>query len=222
MIWIYAAVLVAWGNVVNYFVSPVLPGGDWAAVAWGMSLIVVSLVFARLMHERRATFGLARGDLRGVALGGALGLGGAAVGVLVLRIGPILGPVEYTPHFHTTPNELAAHIAFFLPLSTAIPEELAFRGVLLGGLWAARGRRVAIIGSSVAFALWHLWVVSVTLLHTNIASGVLTVLAFTGAIVFVALGGVVLALLRVRSGGIGAPIVAHWAFDGLMLLGLWV
>lgn len=222
MIWIYAAVLIAWGNLVNYFVSPMLPGGDWGAVAWGASLVVVSLVFARLMHEGRSLFGLTRGDIRGIALGGVLGLGGAAVGVLVLRIGPILGPVTYTPLFATTPGELAAHIAFFLPLSTAIPEELAFRGVLLGGLWAARGRRVAIVGSSVTFAFWHLWVVSVTLLHTNIASGILTVLAFVGAIVFVALGGVVLALLRVRSGGLGASILAHWAFDGLMLLGLWI
>jgi membrane protease YdiL (CAAX protease family) len=222
MIWIYAAVLIGWGNVVNYFVSPMLPGGDWAAVAWGVSLVVVSLLFARLLRERPSTFGLARGDLRGIALGAALGLGGAAVGVLVLRIGPILGPVTYTPLFDTTPQELAAHIVFFLPISTAIPEELAFRGVLLGGLWKARGPRVAIVGSSVAFALWHLWVVSVTLVHTNIASGVLTVLAFAGAIAFVALGGVVLSLLRLRSGGLGASIVAHWAFDGLMLLGLWI
>jgi membrane protease YdiL (CAAX protease family) len=51
---------------------------------------------------------------------------------------------------------------------------------------------------------------------------VLTLLAFAGAILFVALGGVVLSLLRLRSGGLGAPILAHWAFDGLMLLGLWI
>ena len=222
MIWILAAGLVLWGNVVNYFVSPMRPGGDWAAVAWGVSLAIVSLAFARLLHERRTTIGLVIGDVRGVVIGAALGLGAAAAGVIVLRTGPILGPVSYTPLFTTTPAELAAHIAFFLPLATAIPEELAFRGVLLGGLWSAYGPRVAIVGSSLTFALWHSWVVYVTLLNTNIASGLLMTLAAIGAMLFLVLGGVALALLRVRSGGLVASTLAHWGFDGLMLLGLWI
>ena len=222
MIWVYAVILVIWGNVVNALIHPMLPGGDWSAVMWGGSLAVISLAFARLLNERRSMLGIARGDWRGIAIGGALGLGGALAGALVLRTGPIVGPVQWNPVLTTTPEEIAAHMAFFLPLSVAIPEELAFRGILLGGIWARRGRRIAIAGSAITFALWHAWIIYYTLLQTNLANGPLMLFAGLAGMAFVAVGGVVLALLRVRSGGLVAPILAHWAFDGFMLLGLWI
>ncbi len=222
MIWVYAIVLVVWGNVVNALIHPMLPGGDWTAVAWGASLAVISFLFAFLIRERRTMLGLARGDVRGIAIGAALGVGGAILGALVVRIGPIVGPVVWHPIVTTTPDELAAHVAFFLPVSVALPEELAFRGILLGGLWAARGPRVAIAGSAVTFGLWHAWIIYYTLLQTNLTSSPLMWLAFAAGMLFVALGGVVLALLRVRSGGLLASVLAHWGFDAMMLLGLWI
>ena len=221
MIWAFAALLVVWGNIVNYLIQPTLPGGSWPALAAGVSLGLVSLVVARLGHQTRAGAGLARGDLRGAPVGAALGFGAAIVGTIVLRIGPLLGgPVEYHPLFTTTNEELAAHIAFFLPLAVVLPEELAFRGVLLGGLWKTRGMRAGIVGSSIAFGLWHAFVVYATILQTNLADGVLPWLAGAGAVLFVAFAASVLALLRIRSGSLVAPILAHWAFDATMLLGL--
>jgi membrane protease YdiL (CAAX protease family) len=223
LIWVYATLLVVWGNVLNYFVQPMLPGGDWAAVAWGAALVVLALAFARLTRQRRGDLGLARGDLRGVAIAAALALVAATVGTVVLRVGPIVGaPIEYHPLFSTTPEELAAHVVLFLPLAAVIPEELAFRGVLLGGLLRARSLRAAVVASSVAFALWHGFVVYVTLLQTSLAGTSLAWLAGAAALLFVAAGGAVLALLRVRSRGLAAPIVAHWAFDAALLVGLWV
>lgn len=221
MIWLFALVLVVWGNLVNYFVQPMLPGGDWAAVAWGAALVAVALVFTRLLHERRMLIGLTLGDVRVVAIGAALGLSAAAVGALLLHVGPLVGPVTYTPLSTTTPEELAAHIVFFLPLAAVIPEEVAFRGALLGGLWASRGARVAIVASSIVFALWHTFVVYVTILQTSLATTPLAWAAALAALAFLALGGAVLALLRVRSGGLVAPVLAHWAFDATMLLGLY-
>lgn len=223
MIWVYAALLVVWGNVLNYFVQPMLPGGDWAAVAWGAALVVLALAFARLTRQRRGDLGLTRGDLRGVAIAAALALVAATVGTIVLRVGPIVGaPIEYHPLFSTTPEELAAHVVFFLPLAAVIPEELAFRGVLLGGLFRARSLRAAVVASSLAFALWHGFVVYVTLVQTSLAGTSLAWLAGAVALLFVAAGGAVLALLRVRSRGLAAPIVAHWAFDAALLVGLWL
>lgn len=223
MIWIYTALLVLWGNVLNYFVQPMLPGGDWAAVAWGAALVVLALAFARLTRQRRGDLGLTRGDLRGVAIAAALALVAATVGTVVLRVGPIVGaPIEYHPLFSTTPEELAAHVVFFLPLAAVIPEELAFRGVLLGGLLRTRSLRAAVVASSVAFALWHAFVVYVTLRQTSLAGTSLAWLAAGAALLFVAVGGAVLALLRIRSRGLAAPIVAHWAFDAALLVGLWV
>ena len=223
MIWIFAALLVIWGNVVNYFVQPALPGGDWAAVSWGAALVAVSLGVARLLRQRRGDLGLVRGDPRGIGAAAAVALVAAAAGTAVLRVGPIVGaPIGYQPLSATTPDALALHIVLFLPLAAVIPEEVAFRGVLLGGLWTRTGARKAVVGSSAAFALWHAFVVWVTLLQTSLAGTALAWLAGMAALVFVAIGGAVLALLRIRSGGIAAPVVAHWAFDATLLVGLWV
>ncbi len=223
MIWLFVALLVVWGNLVNYFVQPTLPGGDWAAVAWGLSLAAVSLGFARLIGLRRADLGLVVGDVPGVAVAGAIGLVAAGIGVIVLRVGPIVGgPVQYQPLFSTTAPELAAHMAFFLPLAAAIPEELAFRGTLLAGLRRTNGVRAAVIGSSVVFASWHVFVVWVTILQTSLANSALAWLAGAAALLFVAVGGAALAFLRLRSRTIAAPILAHWTFDATLLVGLWV
>lgn len=223
MIWLYAALLVVWGNVLNYFVQPMLPGGDWAAVAWGAALVLVGFSFARITRQRRADLGLMRGILRGVAVAATLALVAATVGTIVLRVGPVVGArIDYHPLVTTTPDELAAHIVFFLPLAAIIPEEIAFRGVLLGGLLRARSLRAAVIVSSIAFALWHGSVVYLTLLQTSLAASSLAWLAGAAALLFVAVGGAALALLRVRSRGIAAPIVAHWAFDAALLVGLWL
>ena len=222
MIWLFAAFLVLWGNLVNYFVQPTLPGGDWAAVAWGAALTAVSIAAARALGLTRTDLGLVVGDVRGAALGGAIGLVAAGIGTVVLRAGPLVGGrVEYTPLFTTTASQLALHVALFLPLAAAIPEELAFRGVLLGGLARSHGVRVAIAGSSVAFALWHAFVVWVTLLQTSLAGTALAWLEGLAALVFVAIGGAVLAGLRLRAGTIAAPALAHWAFDATLLVGLW-
>ncbi len=219
--WAFAALLVVWGNLVSYFVQPTLPGGDWAAVAWGVALFAVSGGVARAAGLRRADLGLVRGDPRFAVAAAVLGLAAAGAGAIVLRVGPILGgPVEYRPLLATTAGALAWHIAFFLPLAAVIPEELAFRGALLGGLRARHGVPVAIGGSSIAFALWHAFVVYVTLLQTNIAGSALAWLAGAAALLFVAIAGAALGLLRVRSRGLAAPALAHWAFDATLLLGL--
>lgn len=223
MIWVFAVLLVVWGNLVNYFVQPTLPGGDWAAVVWGAALVAVSLGGARLTHVGRADLGLTRGDLRVAAAGALLGLLAAGIGAVVLRIGPIVGGrVEYTPLFTTTAPQLATHIAFFLPLAAAIPEELAFRGTLLAGLVRARGVRTAVIGSAVAFALWHAFVVWVTIFQTSLAGTPLAWFAGAAALLFVAAGGAVLAILRLRARTVMAPVLAHWVFDATLLVGLWI
>ena len=212
----FALLLVVWGNAVNYFVQPMLPGGNWAAIAWGAALVALSLVVARRL---RADVGARAGDLRVALAAGAVGLTAAAVGVVVLRVGPIVGPVAYRPLFTATDRDLAIHIAFFLPLAAVIPEEVAFRGALLGA-YLRTGVRRGVIVASVAFTLWHAVVFYLTLLQTSLAESALAWLAATGALLFLFLAGVALALLRIRAGSLIAPIAAHWAFDAAVLIGL--
>lgn len=212
----FALLLVVWGNAVNYFVQPMLPGGDWVAVAWGVALVAVSLFVA---WRLRADIGVRVGDPRVALAAAVVGIIAAAAGVVVLRVGPIVGPVAYRPLFTTTDRDLAIHLAFFLPLAAVIPEEIAFRGTLVGA-YVRAGMRHALLVPSAAFALWHAVVFYLTLAQTSLAGSALAWLAAIAALVFLFLGGVALALLRIRARSLIAPIAAHWAFDAAVLVGL--
>ena len=119
-------------------------------------------------------------------------------------------------------GEAAYHLAVRIPLATALAEELLFRGVLLGLFRQRRSPAAAVVGTSLLFGAWH---VLPTLDHYqgNPASDLLadpgrgrrlavlaTTLSTTGA-------GGVFAWLRLRSGSVLAPVLAHasvnvWAY----------
>ncbi len=219
----FAGLLVVWGNVVNYFVQPALPGGDWSAVAWGSALAIVSIAFARLNRLGASGLGLtARGIVRAALVGAGLGVAAGIVGVLVLRFAPaVIGaPVTYQPLIAVDDRALETHIVFFLPLAAVLPEELAFRGALLGALLQRRSATAAIAWSSTAFALWHLFVIYTTLLQTSLARTPLAWLAGSLALAVVFAGGVAFARLRIRSGTLAASVAAHWSFNTVVLMGL--
>lgn len=222
----FALLLVLWGNLQQPLIgsTAVLPGGSWAFVATGAALIAVSLVAARGLGLDRTSLGLARsGALPGALLGAFAGAAIAAVDVGILRLAPeIIGrPVVYEPVLGLTRGDLAWHIALFLPLGAVLPEEIAFRGTLLGAL-LRRGARHAIGWSAVAFALWHAVVAMVTVANTTLgppSSWFAPAVVATMAILVV--GGAIMGALRVISGSLATPIAAHWAFNAVILVGLW-
>ena len=226
VIWIFAALLVVWGNVTSAALgsSAWLPGGSWSFIASGLALVVVSVVAGRAMSLDRRALGLvgshALGALSGVLLGAIV----AAVGVLLLLVaGPaIVGrPIEYAPLAAVTAGTLTPHIAFFLPLGDILPEELAFRGVLLGAFVRSMSATRAIAGAAIVFALWHLAVVRATIDDTSLGRpSVWFVPALVGALIVVAIGGAVFAWLRLRTGSLATTIAAHWSFDAVLLVGL--
>ncbi|TMD51944.1 MAG: hypothetical protein E6I83_09580, partial [Chloroflexi bacterium] len=115
MIWLFAALLVVWGNVVAYFVEPELPGDDPIAVVFGIALAAITLAFARARALGRADLGLTL-RWRALALGAVFGAVVATIGVLVLRFPPLLGgPVTYMPLATASDAELARHVVFYLP-----------------------------------------------------------------------------------------------------------
>ena len=108
-----------------------------------------------------------------------------------------------------------------IPLGTVIPEEFAFRGVLLGLLSRRSGRWTATVVSSVLFGFWH---VAPALaggaanqaVDEAVGGGPLGVLLrVAGTVLFTAAAGVVFCELRVRSGSLLAPMLAHWSVNGL-------
>lgn len=108
-----------------------------------------------------------------------------------------------------------------IPLVTVLPEEFAFRGVLLGLLRRAGGRRTATIVSSAIFGLWH---VLPSLGGDGAANesvaGVIgdgpagTLFRVIGTVIVTGLAGVVCCELRDRSGSLLAPVLLHWAING--------
>ena len=225
MIWVFAALLVGWGNVGSSLLAPTapLPGGSWAFVGTGLGLTTVALVVARLGGLDRSGMGLASDRWwRGAALGLLAGAGIALVGLVALQAAPLVigGPVVYDPLRDVTAVDLGRHLLVFLPLGTVLPEEVAFRGTLVGVL-RTHGARGALLGSAGAFALWHAVVAVVTVNDTTIAGSAWAIPAIAGALAVVFAGGFVLAWLRLWTGALASTIAAHWAFNATLLVGLW-
>ncbi|MBU1671296.1 MAG: CPBP family intramembrane metalloprotease [Actinobacteria bacterium] len=111
-----------------------------------------------------------------------------------------------------------------IPLGTALAEELIFRGALMGVFLKRRSPLVAALLSSAVFGVWH---ISPTLqsLSTNAgaaraATGFWAGLGIVSGVVAVtAAAGAGLAWLRLRSGSIVAPWIAHTCLNSFAWLG---
>lgn len=221
---LFAAALVCWGNVVSAFLGPTarLPGGSWPFVLSGVLLIGVTLLWSRRAALVRSELGLVfDGALAGSAVGLAMALTVALPAVALLRSGFPLGqPIAYAPLSGVEDRALALHLALFLPFGAVIPEELAFRGALLGALLRRSGALPAAVGSAAAFACWHVGVTFATVRDTPLASSPLFPLAIAAALAVVFVGGLLFAALRLRTGTLISTIALHWAFNAAVLVGL--
>ena len=223
-----AAVLVGFGNGASGILAATasLPGGSWSFVGAGLLLAAVSLAFARGAGLDAAGLGLRGRPLRGAALGALAGSVAAAAAVVLLRtVAPVVvgGDLAYAPLAGLGAGDLARHVGVFLLLGTVLPEELAFRGVLLGALMRVWEARVAVAASALAFALWHAVSLLGTISVTTLAPpSPWSMPALAAALLAVAAGGATFAWLRLRSGTLLAPIAAHWAFNAVVLVGLWL
>jgi membrane protease YdiL (CAAX protease family) len=218
-----AAFLVVAGNAATFFDASGLPSaGLWRL---GLSLLISGavLVWSRAAGLSVAELGLRRaGAVAGVASGLVLGLLAAGAGLLLLRTPPLVpGPITYQPALDLASEAFLLHLAVFLPLGVALPEELAFRGALLAALAKRMRTPSAILVASLAFTLWHVAIVVPTVGATNLAGEpFFASLAFAGAAAVLFAGGIALAVLRLLAGTLAAPFAAHWAFNAAVLIGL--
>jgi membrane protease YdiL (CAAX protease family) len=226
-VWLFAVLLVLWGNLLQRLVGPtaVLPGGSWQFVAAGAALVAVSLLAARLLALDARDLGLRRERaLRGLVIGAVAGAALASIAVAVLRLAPALigMRVVYGPLLTVSDDQLARHIALFLPLGAVIPEEVAFRGTLLAGLVRGMGIRAGVAASALTFAAWHLVVALMTVYDTSLGQVAwLWVVTSVGALVVLFVGGFIMAALRLVTGSLATTIAAHWVFNAVILVGLW-
>jgi membrane protease YdiL (CAAX protease family) len=223
---LYAALLVGWGNLTSIALGPTaaLPGGSAEFALAGAILVAVSLTVARALGLDRRALGLRGDHARGAATGALLGAAAASAGVVALRlIAPLVvgGRVDYAPVNAVTGPALLWHIAVWLPLGVIVPEEIAFRGVLFGALIRRNSTADAILAAAIAFGLWHVSIVYVTIQSTTVASTQWEAAAFAIALTAIGAGGAIFAWLRLRTGTIATTIATHWSFNVLLLFGLW-
>jgi membrane protease YdiL (CAAX protease family) len=224
---LFAAFLVLWGNVLHRIIgqTAVLPGGSTQFVIAGAALIAVSLLVARALGLNASALGVAgRGALRGIGVGVVAGGAVAVLAVAATRLAPFIvgAPLVYGPLVGVTGDRLALHVAFFLPLGAVIPEEVAFRGTLLGGLRRAMGLRAAIVVSALTFALWHGFVAIATVADSTLGQTPgWWIFGIAGAMVVLFFGGVIMAILRTITGALATSVAAHWVFNAVILVSLW-
>jgi uncharacterized protein len=226
-------------------------GGDRARRCFGLGVAVLVLfTIARsygLLGPLPVAVGLLTAALILVAwIGGLtradLGLGwtevpeglgyGAAAVALVLLVLVIAALIPATNGFlhdsraAISGGRLAYELGVSIVLLTAIPEEFAFRGVLLGSALRMWGPWRASLVTSALFGLWHIAPTLGTMSDNHEFRGAAAsvagqVVLVLGAIAVTFAAGLVFCWLRLRSGSLIAPVMAHAATNGLALTVAW-
>ena len=161
-------------------------------------LILLSLLLGLIGRYRVLRAG--ERPVRWLAIGLAIGAGGLATCVAYAWLNASLRRVPIDP-------AVESHLLLSagIVLLGVAAEELLFRGWLLGALQDMLGSAWAVLLSAIAFSGFHWW-----------AGGAS---ADVVALANLMLGGMWFGLLAVRSGGILAPMAAHFAWNASESIG---
>lgn len=171
------------------------------------------LTYGRSAGLTAADMGLARRDApRGLALGAVAGgvvIASLAAALLTPAAAPLLRDQRIAG---LDAQALAAWTLVRIPLGTVLLEEVAFRGVLYGLLTRNGSTARAVAGSSAVFGVWHV-VPTWLALQANVAaaSPLTTAATIGGSVLATAGAGAAFCALRLRSGSLVAPMLAHVA-----------
>lgn len=196
----------------------------------GVSIPVLTAVLALVAWSAGASaadLGLERAAVPAGVRYGAAAFGTVAVVVLLAAVVPLTQPMLHDARGEITGGRLLYEVTVVVVLLTAIPEEFAFRGVLLGSSTVLWGPRRATVATAILFGLWHIQPTLQTMSDSRALGGASAqpagrVALVAGAVVVTFLAGLVFAWLRLRSRSLVAPVLAHVATNGLALVAAWV
>jgi uncharacterized protein len=195
-----------------------------AHVAVGLGLAACLLLIARACGLAPADLGLARATW---PVGLRWGAAAAAVVAAAYALGWLIPPLRATlPQASgDLQGETLAEVLVVIPLGTVLPEELAFRGLLLALLGRRLETRAAVLWSSGLFGLWHVLpslgggaanaAIADVVGGVGFGGGTGVGIRVVATVCLTALAGVALCWLRLRSGSLLAPFLAHWTVNGL-------
>lgn len=203
--------------VANLLTNRVWPGHN---VALALVFVAALLGVARLGRLSPADLGLARTTWGAGLRWGLVCVALVAAAYAIVLLVPAFRESLSQPD-DTSPGRLALTTLVLLPLSTVIPEELAFRGVLWALVRRDHGTRAATLFSSLCFGIWHVLPAlgggaANDAANDVVGTGALgTTLRVVGTVLFTGAAGVLFCELRRRSGSLLAPILLHWGVNGL-------
>lgn len=191
-------------------------------------LLTVLLIVGWWRYRATSSWSQVADEVGLVRFSRGLRWGAAAFTVVAvaLTIGVLLAE-RVTPIAMLLADERAARFADDLlfvtlvriPLGTAVFEEVAFRGVLLAACFRVLSTWRAVTVSSLVFGLWHIPPTIVALWINDVsATSVEGLSTIVGAVVVTTIAGFGFAWLRVASGSLLAPILAHCATNSLALV----
>lgn len=200
--------LIASIAVVDIVANVVTP--DTAKLPLKVGIVVAYLIWARRSAGLTwQELGLGKSEL---AAGVRWGLLAAAiVGAVILLLVATSSGRSHFEDSGVADDSTAMRVLeplVIIPIGTVLFEEVIFRGVLLGALLRTTTRRIAIIASAVIFGLWHLPPALGDASGHSFAGAIGIVV---GTIAATTAAGVAFAWLRVRSGSLLAPALAHVA-----------
>lgn len=187
---------------------------DHLHFATNAAMIGVVALPAMAASMTAAELGLRRADLmKGLRYGSvAVAAVGAVTGAAMLLGAADAAFVQDRTSFDL--GEMLFQVLVEIPVATVLLEELAFRGVVAGLFERLTGPRQALAWSALVFGLWHVS-------PTQLAS-VSEVGGALGAIAVTAAAGAGFHLLKRHSGSLLAPMMAHWATNGVTLAVSWL
>jgi uncharacterized protein len=190
-----------------------------AYVPANLALAAAAVAIGRAAGLRWAELGFAHGQRRGWWIGLAIIASMALVLVVVVQI-PAAEPFLADQRAAGLAGwALVYGAAVRIPLGTAVPEEVIFRGVLLGALLRRTTTWKAYVWSSAVFGLWHIGP-TIVLARENALnpSPLATASVVALAVLLTWAAGLIFCLLRRWGRGLVAPTLAHTATNSLSLL----
>lgn len=115
-----------------------------------------------------------------------------------------------------------------IPFSTALIEEVLFRGVLLGLLLSHHPTLVALLYASVVFGLWHIFPTIATLEQNDATIKAIAnkkhrkYAGVAGTVVITGIAGLLFGYLRILANSIIAPWLVHWTINASGVAGIYV
>jgi membrane protease YdiL (CAAX protease family) len=212
-------VLVLVVGAANITRSAVVPNRFHLVFNLALAALAVAIGVAAGMTV--AELGLSRADLpRGLRYG-AVAAGLVTAVVLVAALVPAFSSAFDDDRVEIGFGAMLVKALVVIPIGTVLVEELIFRGVLLGLLRRIAPTVVAVLVASILFGLWHVYPAwrgdaeNQALVSAGKLSAVLGTMAAT------TVAGLVFGWLRVASGSLAAPMLAHCATNSVPFIAAW-